>query len=356
MSSKSDLREADQIEGVPLPEEREAVFGHDNFLTDFSNLIGIGRVPSALLLHGPHGIGKATLAFECARRLLTATSDEPAERIAEQIAQGSHPNVFVLRRVMNKTGSNFATRILIDQISQRQNSGADPLIARLHRTRGRSGFRVCIVDSIDDCNLSAANALLKILEEPPSETLFILVSHRPGQLLPTIRSRCHAHALRLLSDENIAKVIADAPAGEPESVAEAIALAAGRPRRAYEILVHGGMELLQRLRSWLDDPVGAANGAHLALADAIAGAGDAEKRFARDLILEHLAAEARLQAVENSADRMRLASATELWEKAQAMFAEAETYNLDARQTLVAIFDAFLSHSRTANPAPADFR
>lgn len=356
MSAKSDLREADQIEGVPLPEERQAVYGHQSFLTGFSDFVEAGRVPSALLLHGPHGIGKATIAFECARRLLTATSDEPAGRIAEQIAQGSHPNVFVLRRVMNKTGSNFATRILIDQISQRQNSGADPLIARLHRTRGRSGYRVCIVDSIDDCNLSAANALLKILEEPPAETLFILVSHRPGQLLPTIRSRCHAHALRLLTDDDIAKVIASAPAGDRESVSEAIALAAGRPRRAYEILVHGGMELLQRLRTWLADPVGGANGAQLALADAIAGAGDAEKRFARDLILEHLATEARRQAVSGSGKRMRLASATELWEKAQAMFAEAETYNLDARQTLVTIFDAYLAHARATSPVPADFQ
>ena len=79
----------------------------------------------------------------------------------------------------------------------------------MRRTRGRAGHRVAIIDAIDDCNPQAANALLKTLEEPPAETTFLLVSHRPGSLLPTIKSRCHALALRPLPDADVRAVLAE---------------------------------------------------------------------------------------------------------------------------------------------------
>src|SRR5690606_37257728 len=103
------------------------------------------------------------------------------------------------RKAPRETGKGFYTAIRVEEVRG--------LIEEVRMTRGRAGFRIVIVDSIDDCNASSANALLKILEEPPAETLFVLVSHRPGGLLPTIRSRCRSIALRPLADDDVRRII-----------------------------------------------------------------------------------------------------------------------------------------------------
>src|SRR5690606_35950218 len=128
------------------------------------------------------------------------------------------------RKAPRETGKGFYTAIRVDE--------ARGLIEESRMTRGRAGFRVVIVDSIDDCNPSSANALLKILEEPPPETLFLLVSHRPGGLLPTIKSRCHAVALRPLSDAEIPEIV-------PSATDASVELAAGIPRRTFEAMAMG---------------------------------------------------------------------------------------------------------------------
>ena len=219
----------------------------------------------------------------------------------------------------------------------------------MRQTRGRAGYRICIVDSIDDCNKSAANALLKILEEPPKETIFLLVSHRPGSLLPTIRSRCQAYALRSLTHSDVRKVLeingVDVTAKESK---QAIDLAGGKPRRALEAIVMDGLETLGDLQNWLDNASRETSATHLALAAAIVKAGGAEEAFARDIIVDWIANEAKAAASSTASRSIRLASATELWDKAQNMFADADTYNLDARQTLVSIFDALRRHAQKA--------
>lgn len=289
-------------------------------------------------MHGPQGIGKATLAFQVAREIFARTSGEHPAIVAEQVAAGAYPNLRVLRKVAKDTGKGFYTVIRVEEVRE--------LIDRLHKTRGRAGHRVVVVDSIDDCNISSANALLKILEEPPPETLFLLISHRPGQLLPTIRSRCQGLALRPLPDDEVRQVLVAAqPDAAPADIDAAVSLAAGRPRRGFEALLLGNAEGLTRLRQWLDDPIAPPAAVHLALADLLASDRDgAQARFARDLILGWLAAEARDAAAAESGARSRLASASELWEKALAMFADADTYNLDARQTLITLFDAIRKH------------
>lgn len=333
MSAAGDQREPDQLDGIPLPEQRHAVQGHDAALRALRERFATGRIPSAILIHGPQGIGKATFAFEVARQVLTSTGDEDAHRVAEQIAAGSHPNVFVLRRQPKDT-KGFYTVIRVEDIRD--------LRDRMRKTRGRAGYRIAVIDSIDDCNPSAANALLKTLEEPPAETLFLLVSHRPGGLLPTIRSRCHVQALRPVSDAAVRSIVSG-PSDDPASLEHAIALAQGRPRRAFEALTMGDEGALLALRNWLMDPVRPPVAAHIGLADLIAAdwAG-AQAGFARDMLTDWLAAEATGAAT--SGARMRLASANELWEKAHALFAEADALNLDARQTLIALFDAIRRH------------
>lgn len=331
--SDDEVREAEQLEGVRLPEFASGVVGHAAAQASVAEQLAARRLPGGVLIHGPLGIGKATFAFDVARKVLTATGDEDEHRVAEQVASGGHPNLFVLRRQARDTGKGFYTVIRVDEIRA--------LRERMRRTRGRAGHRVAIIDSIDDCNPQAANALLKTLEEPPDETVFLLVSHRPGSLLPTIKSRCHALALRPLSDADVGTVLAGQ---QPDADLDAaIVLAEGRPRRGFEALAMPDQGLLIALERWLSAPDALPAAAHLMIADQVAAAKDGpEAAFARDIVRDFLAAEARDAAI--SENRPRLASANALWEKATAQFADADEYNLDARQTLIGIFDAIRRH------------
>jgi DNA polymerase-3 subunit delta' len=218
----------------------------------------------------------------------------------------------------------------------------------LHHTRGRAGYRVAIIDTIDHCNPSAANALLKTLEEPPPQTIFLLVSHRPGQLLPTIKSRCHNLALRPVGADDVRGVLLDHDPNLGRAELErAIALAGGRPRRAFETLALEADSALGALQAWLSNPAQHPASVALQLADTLgAERQSTELTFAREMLDDWMADEARNAAMQPGA-RMRLASANELWDKAHALFAEADSISLDMKQTLVAIFDAIRKHVAT---------
>ena len=348
------MSDPDALDGLPTPERRQRALGHDAARAAILSQLAENRLPGAILLHGPQGIGKASFAFEMAAAILTATGDEDGQRVAEQIASLSHPNLFLVRRTLNKTGSKISANIAVDQIARRDSGDSHPLRDRLHQTRGRSGFRVAIIDSIDDLTPSAANALLKILEEPPPETIFLLVSHRPGQLLPTIRSRCHSVALRPLGDELLRAILTEQdPALGPAEIDRAIALARGRPRRAFETLALEPESTLGALQAWLSDPARHPPSIGLQLAEALgADPASTELTFAREMLDDWMADEARNAAMQPG-NRMRLASATELWDKAHALFADADSINLDMKQTLVAIFDAIGKHVSSYDSTPA---
>ena len=339
MSAEIEVREPEALEGLPPPEFAPAVIGHERQLADLRGRLAAGRLPGGILLHGPLGIGKATLAFQLAREIFIATSDEDPAHIVGQVSAGGYPNLFVLRKAPKDAGRGFYTVIRVEEVRG--------VVDRLHRTRGRAGHRVVIVDPIDDANPNAANALLKILEEPPAETTFFLVSHRPGSLLPTIRSRCHPTALRPLADAEVRAVLtANRPDIGEDDLDRAVSLASGSPRRGFEAMLIGDTGVLTALKAWLDDPARPPAAAHLSLADALASSRDsAEARFGRELLLSWLAGEGKAAAEARS--RGRLASATELWEKAVALFEDTDEYNLDARQTLLVVLDAIKRHART---------
>jgi DNA polymerase-3 subunit delta' len=341
VSGEEDIREPDQLAGVPLPESRAALVGHRGARANVLGVLDAARLPSGILLHGPRGIGKATFAFDIAREVFGRTGDESGEHVAAQVAAGAYPNLRVLRKAPRDTGKGFYTQIRVEEVRG--------LIEESRMTRGRAGFRIVIVDAIDDCNPSSANALLKILEEPPPETLFLLVSHKPGGLLPTIRSRCHQVALRPLSDEDVRAVLGNVP-----GVDHAVELAAGRPRRGFEALALGENAGLTALQGWLKAPMNGASAVYLAVADSLAADKDgAAYAFGREMLTDWIAGEARNSA--NSGQKARLASATALWDKATAAFADADEYNLDARQTLISIFDEIRRHAQT-HLAPAPVR
>lgn len=326
-------REPDQLEGVPPPEYQSAVVGHAPAMATLLERLSDGRLPGGILIHGPRGIGKATFAFDLARRIFQHTGDETPQHVAAQVTAGAYPNLFVMRKTAKDSGKGYNTVIRVEEVRR--------FIDEMRMTRGRAGHRIALVDPIDDCNTSSANALLKILEEPPADTTFLLISHRPGALLPTIKSRCFQVALRPIADADVRKVLEanSAPSG---LIDRAVSLAAGKPRRAFEAMLMGEGGTLADLQSWLADPAGPA-ALRLALADALGGdRASSELAFARDIIADWIAEAARAAAA--SGDRRRLASANELWEKARASLADADEYNLDMRQTLVALLDAIRKH------------
>ncbi len=211
--------------------------GHDEAIGDFLAAWRSGQMHHAWLLTGPKGVGKATFARTAARRLLAeAAGPMPAEpgldvdpdhRIARLLAADSHPDFKWLERILNKTGSALARNISVDQVR-----ALGDLFAV---TAAMSDWRIVVIDAADDLEASAANALLKMLEEPPAKCLFLLVSHVPGRLLPTIRSRCRVLEFPLLADDVMASVLAElAPETAADKRAALVDAAQGSVGRALD--------------------------------------------------------------------------------------------------------------------------
>ena len=186
------------------------IVGQDRALEQFATAWATRKLHHAWLLAGPKGVGKATFAHAAARRVLAeaagppfnlpdlSTSDE--HPIVKLVEAGSHPDMRRLERLVNDKTGNLARNISVDQIRE--------LGEFLSLTAALSQWRVVLIDSVDDLETSGANALLKILEEPPPNTLFFLVSHAPGRLLPTIRSRCRRLDFGKLDSEAMTSVLA----------------------------------------------------------------------------------------------------------------------------------------------------
>lgn len=227
----------DRIPGAPHPRDTPALFGQARAESEFLAAFNSGRLHSGWLLAGPQGVGKATLAWRIAALLLAAPDgpatsldlppDDPDLRL---IRRGAHPRLFVLRRAPTEKGEGFRARITVDETRRLRDffqlSAAD------------GGRRVVIVDAADEMNPSAANALLKLLEEPPALATLLLVAHRPAALLPTIRSRCRVLRLHPLAPDDLARALAPI-LGDAASPALA-ELAAGSVGRAVVLALAGG--------------------------------------------------------------------------------------------------------------------
>jgi DNA polymerase-3 subunit delta' len=211
------------------------IYGHDAAADALIAAAAAGRMHHAWLLVGPQGIGKASFAFAVARRLLADAAgpsvngpglEVPAEHpIAHYLDAGSHPDFKRLERLPREGSSELARNINVGQVRALQ-----PLFAS---TPSLSRRRVVLIDAIDDLEPSAANALLKNLEEPPADSLFLLVSHAPGRLLPTIRSRCRLLRLAPLGVADMEAVLRSAmPDADDREMAALIAIGGGAPGRA----------------------------------------------------------------------------------------------------------------------------
>jgi DNA polymerase-3 subunit delta' len=205
----SEPSDSDRIEGFDHPRETFTLLGQDTALGRAARAIRSGRPPGAWLICGPPGVGKATLAYRIARYLLAyGTTDAGPEDLsvpqdnatARQVMAQSHPGLLILKRAVNPKTGKLMTVLSVDEIRR--------LSDFFGMTSGAGGWRVAIVDTADDMNDNAANALLKMLEEPPANAMLLLLSNTPGRLLPTIRSRCQRLDLRPLDEDVLQQALA----------------------------------------------------------------------------------------------------------------------------------------------------
>ncbi len=197
--------------------------------------LNAGALANGWLIAGGEGAGKATLAYRLARALLSTghpggavTLEVPqSSRAFSMVASGGHPDLFVAERVFDEKKDRYATDIAVDT--------SRDLIHFLSLTPSMGGWRVAIIDTADDLNRSAANALLKALEEPPPRTAIFVLSASPGRLLATIRSRCRKILLRPLPDEIVAEFLAREGAATGEEALRIARAAGGRPGHALSL-------------------------------------------------------------------------------------------------------------------------
>jgi len=185
------------------------IVGQDNAVEQFLSAWKSGTMHHAWLLGGPRGVGKASFAMAAAQRVLAEAAGPPFDApgletpenhpVGRLVAAGSHPDFRLLERVENKSGTGLARNISVDQVRE--------LGELFAVTPALSAWRAVVIDTVDELEASGANALLKILEEPPANCLFLLVSHVPGRLLPTIRSRCRRLDFQPLGDDAMTSVL-----------------------------------------------------------------------------------------------------------------------------------------------------
>jgi DNA polymerase-3 subunit delta' len=289
-----------------------------------------GKPPQAWLIAGPPGLGKATLAYRIARYLLKygATAAGPADLsvpaddpVSRRISAQSHPCLLVVRRRTDDKGK-MPTELKVDEVRR--------IAPFFGMSAGDGGWRVAIVDTADEMNENAANALLKNLEEPPPKSLLMLLSDARGRLLPTIRSRCQRLDLRPLSEATLASELKKRLPNADKADREALArFAGGSLGLALKLADEGGLDLARQADTLLeqrlpDVPALIAFGDRLyRIEDGLTDFGG----FLSAALAERI--RARAQAGEG-AERW-----LELWERLNETFAHAAEVNLDPRQTVL---------------------
>src|SRR5438552_382229 len=212
--------------GAMAPRENPDLFGHENAERELRRLDGVGRLPHAILLSGPRGIGKATLAFRLARFLLAKAGEraghadrglaiDPESGVFRRVAAGGHANLLTIERAYDARRRRLRSEIVVED--------AREITGFFRLTAAEEGWRIVVVDGAEEMNRSAANAHLKVLEEPPRRALLLPVSHSPGRLLPTIRSRCRRFPLAALGRPAVVQLLRRYRPDCAEPEAEALA-------------------------------------------------------------------------------------------------------------------------------------
>lgn len=341
---------------IAPPRGNPILMGHEPAEQALLHAWRSNRLHHAWLITGPRGIGKATLAFRFARFLLagsgadlfapapTTLDMDPAAPTFRQVASGGHADLLTIERAYDEKRDRLRSEIVVDDVRA--------LGAFLHLKAAGGGWRVAVIDCADDLNRNAANALLKLVEEPPRQAVILLVSHAPGRLLPTIRSRCRRLQLGPLDDREMATLLGRYCPSLPDGDRQLLLhMAEGSIGRALEIAAAGGPDLYrtivgQLLQGSKTDPI-----ALHAMADRLAHKDAADLfRLAGELVVGWLGRLVRAKATGQGAPNLIEGEAAglaalaarhsldqwlELWEKIARLFARTETANLDRKQVWV---------------------
>ncbi|HEX2147784.1 MAG TPA: DNA polymerase III subunit delta' [Pseudorhizobium sp.] len=331
------------LDGAIPPARNPYLFGHQAAEEFLARSYRSGKGHHAILIEGPEGIGKATLAFRFANHVLCHPEPEaapahliepdPAATVTRQIASGASHNLLHLTRPVDEKSGKAKSAITVDEVRRAGHF--------FGQTSGTGNWRIVIIDPADDLNRNAANAILKILEEPPRRSLFLVLSHAPGKLLPTIRSRCLPLRLSPLGDDDLRRALAalGSPLDGGRTEETIVAMSKGSISQALKLLNHGGADIVTAFNDLLAAKGGGARKAMHRLADVLSGK-DSEVIFGFFIqhLQDHLVERARLAAFAgdiSQADRYaRLTS--EINEKIRVSLA----YNLDRKQTILSMLEA----------------
>ncbi|GLH75498.1 DNA polymerase III subunit delta' [Bradyrhizobium sp. SSBR45G] len=335
---------------VRHPRETTALFGHREAEAALLSAYRSGRMAHAWLIGGPQGIGKATLAYRMARFVLAHRDPASAEvgaadslhvapddHVARLIASEAHGGLLTLERSANDKGL-LRTVITVDETRE--------TISFFGSTAAVEGWRVCIVDTVDELNTNAANALLKILEEPPQQSLFLLVSHAPARVLATIKSRCRRLSLRALSTDDVMRAAAEATGSDAADPAlrEAASASEGSVARTLMLLGGDGLQLQTRTAALLASLPRIDPSELHALGDALGTSDRVALASFLDSIERWVAA--RLRAGDANAELPRLARLAEVWEKIVRAARDTESYNLERKPLVFSVFGMLAEATR----------
>ena len=364
-------------ESVPPPRANPDLLGHDSAARALERLYRAGKLPHAILLSGPRGIGKATLAYRFARFLLaqgsggatdflgglgeTGLAIDPDSGAFRRVAAGGHADLLTVERAWDPRRKRLRGDIVVEDTRE--------IGEFLRLTAAEEGWRIVVVDGAEEMNRTAANAVLKILEEPPSRALLLLVSHSPGRLLPTIRSRCRRLTLAALPQAVAGRLIARYRPQFDDAEAEVIAgLCGGSVGRALELVDAGGLTLYRSLLELLVEAPAMDSVKLHGFADRLARA-DAEDgyRAVEELLTQFVArmatsavrgalgpgqipageiAAAETTAMQRLAARADPVRWAELCRRIEHDFTAARELNLDRKQTMLGAFFAIAAEAR----------
>jgi DNA polymerase-3 subunit delta' len=335
--------------GIAPPRATQVLFGHAEAEQALLDAYRSGRIPHAWLIGGESGIGKATLAYRMARfvlahpdpaapavqnaQSLTVAPDHP---VARRIASQAHSDLLVLRRVINEKTNKLFSEIRVDDVRRS--------VSFFGSTAGEGGWRVAIVDAVEELNAAGENALLKVLEEPPPRALLLLVTHSPGRVLATIRSRCRKLMLRPLAAEDVARAAAAALGQEPDAreIIAAAAAADGSVGCALMFLESDALELRQQVIAALERLPQIDPRAVHALGDELGGT-EAETLSA---FVNTINAWLSAQLHSEPQEAHRLVRIAEAWQRVNEAARETDIYNLDRKPFVFSVFHQLAKAAR----------
>ncbi|PDT29126.1 DNA polymerase III subunit delta' [Rhizobium sp. L9] len=323
------------LDGAIWPAENTRLFGHEEAESFLAQSYRSGKGHHAILIEGPEGIGKATLAFRFANHVLSHPDPDaapekigdpdPASAVSRQIASGASHNLLHLARPVDEKTGRVKSAITVDEVRR-----AGKFFSQ---TSGTGNWRIVIIDPADDMNRNAANAILKILEEPPKRALFLVLSHAPGRLLPTIRSRCQPLKLAPLPDEALVAALAHLGIAGEGSLLSA---AKGSVGEALKLLNYGGSEIIAGYDEVLSAEGPTARKAMHRLAEALSGK---ESDTIFDFFVSHVGDDimSRARAAAGEGQIAAAERLARLYSEVTERLTVSDAYNLDRKQTIISI-------------------